>query len=86
MNHHLYGSKSEDDDRRRSRTVKALSHDEPKRNRRENDRQHETGERRRRYYRITREGNAVLQTELLRMELMVRKSKSMRLRGAEATL
>jgi DNA-binding PadR family transcriptional regulator len=46
----------------------------------------ESGERRRRYYRITREGNAVLRTELQRMEAMVRKSKSMRLRGAEAAL
>jgi DNA-binding PadR family transcriptional regulator len=45
----------------------------------------ESGERRRRYYRITREGNAVLQSELQRMESMVRKSKSMRLRNAEAT-
>ena len=44
----------------------------------------ESGERRRRYYRITREGNSVLQAELQRMESMVRKSKSMRLRGAEA--
>jgi DNA-binding PadR family transcriptional regulator len=44
----------------------------------------ESGERRRRYYRITREGNGALQTELQRMESMVRKSKSMRLRGAEA--
>jgi DNA-binding PadR family transcriptional regulator len=46
----------------------------------------ESGERRRRYYRITREGNAVLHSELQRMESMVRKSKSMRLRGAEAAL
>jgi DNA-binding PadR family transcriptional regulator len=45
----------------------------------------ETGERRRRYYRIGREGNAALQSELQRMESMVRKSKSMRLRRAEAT-
>ena len=45
----------------------------------------ESGERRRRYYRITREGNSVLQSELQRMESMVRKSKSMRLRRAEAT-
>lgn len=44
----------------------------------------ESGERRRRYYRISREGNAVLQTELQRMESMVRKSKSIRLRAAEA--
>ena len=46
----------------------------------------ETGERHRRYYRITREGNAMLQTELQRMESMLRKSKSMRLRAAEAAL
>ncbi len=46
----------------------------------------ESGERRRRYYRITGEGNAVLRAELQRMEAMVRKSKSMRLRGAEASL
>lgn len=46
----------------------------------------ESGERRRRYYRITREGNSVLQAELQRMESMVRKAKSMRLRGAEASL
>jgi DNA-binding PadR family transcriptional regulator len=46
----------------------------------------ESGERRRRYYRITGEGNSVLQAELQRMESMVRKGKSMRLRGAEAAL
>ena len=46
----------------------------------------ESGERRRRYYRISREGNSVLNAELQRMESMVRKSKSMRLRGAEAAL
>jgi DNA-binding PadR family transcriptional regulator len=46
----------------------------------------ESGERRRRYYRITREGNSVLNSELQRMESMLRKSKSMRLRGAEAAL
>lgn len=45
----------------------------------------ESGERRRRYYRITREGDLVLQSELQRMESMVRKGKSMRLRRAEAT-
>jgi DNA-binding PadR family transcriptional regulator len=45
----------------------------------------ESGERRRRYYRVTREGNSVLQAELQRMESMVRKGKSMRLRSAEAT-
>jgi DNA-binding PadR family transcriptional regulator len=46
----------------------------------------DSGERRRRYYRITREGNSVLQAELRRMESMVRKGKSMRLRNAEAAL
>ena len=45
----------------------------------------DTGERRRRYYRITRAGDSALQAELRRMESMVRKSKSMRLRRAEAT-
>jgi DNA-binding PadR family transcriptional regulator len=44
----------------------------------------ESGERRRRYYRISREWNSVLQAELHRMESMVRKSKAMRLRSAEA--
>jgi DNA-binding PadR family transcriptional regulator len=46
----------------------------------------ESGERRRRYYRIARDGDAALQAELRRMESMVRKSKSMRLRRAEASL
>jgi DNA-binding PadR family transcriptional regulator len=46
----------------------------------------ESGERRRRYYRITRDGDAVLHAELQRMESMVRKGKSMRLRKAEAAL
>ncbi len=44
----------------------------------------ESGERRRRYYRITRDGDSALQAELRRMESIVRKSKSMRLRRAEA--
>lgn len=44
----------------------------------------ETGERRRRYYRLTREGNLVLEAELRRMESMVRKSKAIRLRPARA--
>jgi DNA-binding PadR family transcriptional regulator len=39
---------------------------------------------RRRYYRLTREGNSVLNEELGRMESMVRKSKAMRLRSAES--
>lgn len=46
----------------------------------------ETGERRRRYYRITNEGGSVLHAELQRMEAMVRKGKSVRLRGVEAAL
>ena len=46
----------------------------------------ESGERRRRYYRITKEGNSVLHSELQRMESMVRKGKAVRLRNAEATL
>ncbi len=45
----------------------------------------ESGERRRRYYRITVEGRDVLDKELKRMESMVRKSKALRLRGREAT-
>ena len=44
----------------------------------------ESGERRRRYYRVTPHGDSALQAELRRMESMVRKSKSMRLRRAEA--
>src|SRR5579863_1938215 len=43
----------------------------------------ESGERRRRYYRITKDGNSELQAELRRMESMVRKGKAIRLRGAE---
>lgn len=50
----------------------------------------ETGERRRRYYRITGEGDSVLHAELQRMESMVRKGKSRRkwksLRGVEGVL
>ncbi len=46
----------------------------------------ETGERRRRYYRLSKEGSTVLQAELQRMESMVRKSKAMRLRAAEGSL
>lgn len=44
----------------------------------------ETGERKRRYYRMTREGNLVLDAELQRMEAMVSKSKAIRLRPARA--
>jgi DNA-binding PadR family transcriptional regulator len=39
---------------------------------------------RRRYYRLTGEGNSTLDLELQRMETMVRKSKTMRLRVSEA--
>jgi len=46
----------------------------------------ETGERRRRYYRITHSGNAALQAETERMQSMLRKWKSMRLRGAEGAV
>lgn len=38
---------------------------------------------RRRYYRLTSEGNALLNRELERMEALVRKSKALRLRPAE---
>lgn len=44
----------------------------------------ESGERRRRYYRLTGDGNSALRAELQRMESMLRKSKAMRLRKAEA--
>ncbi len=46
----------------------------------------ETGERRRRYYRLTKDGNSVLQSEMQRIETMVRKWKSLRPRGAEGAL
>jgi PadR family transcriptional regulator PadR len=39
---------------------------------------------RRRYYRITTEGNSVLSLELARMEAVVRKAKSMKLHLSEA--
>jgi len=39
---------------------------------------------RRRYYRITGEGNSVLSLELARMEAVVRKAKTMKLRLSEA--
>jgi DNA-binding PadR family transcriptional regulator len=44
----------------------------------------ESGERRRRYYRITDEGSSALNLEIRRMESLVRKSKALRLRKAEA--
>jgi DNA-binding PadR family transcriptional regulator len=45
----------------------------------------EGGDSRRRYYRLTAVGKAVLQSELARMEAMVKKSKAMRLRTAESS-
>jgi DNA-binding PadR family transcriptional regulator len=39
---------------------------------------------RRRYYRLTSDGSALLNLELDRMESLVRKSKAMRLRSAES--
>ena len=45
----------------------------------------EGGDSRRRYYRLTAVGKAVLQSELARMEAMVKKSKAMRLRLAESS-
>lgn len=45
----------------------------------------ENADSRRRYYRLTGDGNAVFKEELARMEAMVRKSKAMRLRSAEST-
>ena len=44
----------------------------------------ENSDSRRRYYRLTGDGNSVLNLELERMETMVRKSKAMRLRSAES--
>lgn len=44
----------------------------------------ENSDSRRRYYRLTTDGNSVLHQELARMEAMVRKSKAMRLRSAES--
>ncbi len=44
----------------------------------------ENSDSRRRYYRLTGDGSAVLNLELERMETMVRKSKAMRLRSAES--
>jgi DNA-binding PadR family transcriptional regulator len=46
----------------------------------------ETGERRRRYYRITKEGSSALSSEMQRMESLVRKWKSMRPRVVEGTV
>lgn len=45
----------------------------------------ERGDSRRRYYRLTGAGKAALNSEIARMEAMVRKSKAMRLRPAESS-
>jgi len=45
----------------------------------------EDGDSRRRYYRLTPGGKAVLKSELGRMEAMVRKSKALRLRLGETS-
>jgi DNA-binding PadR family transcriptional regulator len=45
----------------------------------------EHGDSRRKYYRLTGAGKAVLHAELARMEAMVKKSKAMRLRLAESS-
>lgn len=44
----------------------------------------EKGDSRRRYYRLTAAGKQALQSEIGRMEALVRKSKAMRLRPAES--
>ncbi|HWE49498.1 MAG TPA: helix-turn-helix transcriptional regulator [Bryobacteraceae bacterium] len=44
----------------------------------------ETGGRPRRYYRMTKDGNAALDAELQRMESVLHKSKTLRLRPAKA--
>lgn len=44
----------------------------------------EDGDSRRRYYRLTAAGKTLLQSELARMEAMVRKSKALRLRLGES--
>jgi len=45
----------------------------------------EHGDTRRKYYRLTGVGKAALNTELARMEAMVKKSKAIRLRTAESS-
>jgi DNA-binding PadR family transcriptional regulator len=45
----------------------------------------EHGDTRRKYYRLTGAGKAALNTELARMEAIVKKSKAMRLRTAESS-
>jgi DNA-binding PadR family transcriptional regulator len=44
----------------------------------------ENGDPRRRYYRLTQQGNSALQHEMERMEALVRKSKTLRLRPMES--
>ena len=44
----------------------------------------ENSDSRRRYYRLTSDGNSILNQELARMEALVRKSKAMRLRSVES--
>jgi len=44
----------------------------------------ENSDTRRRYYRLSRSGNSILNLELERMETMVRKSRAMGLRSAES--
>jgi DNA-binding PadR family transcriptional regulator len=44
----------------------------------------EKGDSRRRYYRLTAAGKAAVNSEIARMEALVRKSKAMRLRPAES--
>jgi len=43
------------------------------------------GDSRRRYYRLTSAGKSALQAEIARMEVLVRKSKAMRLRPSESS-
>jgi DNA-binding PadR family transcriptional regulator len=45
----------------------------------------EGGDTRRRYYRLTEAGKAALNSEIARMEALVRKSRAMRLRTADLT-
>ncbi len=45
----------------------------------------EDGDSRRRYYRLTAAGKALLKSELARMEAMVKKSKALRLRLGESS-
>ena len=45
----------------------------------------DSGDSRRRYYRLTAAGKAALNSEIARMEALVRKSKAMRIRTAESS-